>query len=228
MMLTENYGASRHYVGSKGEQYFEYQRQHAVTGGRIHADLFRPFIQAGDVVVDFGAGTGALLAHLPGSDKRAIELNPAARAFCASTFQIQAVAESAELPSDFADVVVSNHCLEHVPYPIAAMREVHRILKPGGLFVLCLPLDDWRTQRKYDAADVNHHLHTWTPLLLGHTLAEAGFHDPDIRVLTHAWPPGFAALHARLPKALFDCVCWSFALLKKRRQLFAVVRKTEK
>src|ERR1019366_2671706 len=117
-------------------------------------------------------------------------------------------------------------CLEHVPYPIAAIREVHRILKPMGTFVLCLPLDDWRTQRKYQSADVNHHLHTWTPLLLGHSLSEAGFHEPNIRVLTRAWPPAFARWYACLPNVLFDCVCWSFAFLAKRRQLFAVARKT--
>src|SRR5262249_52053721 len=124
-----------------------------------------------------------------------------------------------------ADVAVSNHALEHVPFPIEALRQIRRKLKPGGMLLLCVPADDWRTQRSYDPADLNHHLHTWTPLLLGHTLAEAGFRvgRADIQVLTHAWPPAVDLLWRFLPSRAFDVVCGAFAIVKRRRQLLAVV-----
>ena len=54
-----------------------------------------------------------------------------------------------------------------------------------------LPIEDFREKRnqEWDANDPNHHLHTWTPLLFGNTLAEAGFIPRELRVVTHAWHP---------------------------------------
>lgn len=39
------------------------------------------------------------------------------------------------------DVIYSSHVLEHVPDDVAAMKEFHRILKPGGWAMLQVPLD---------------------------------------------------------------------------------------
>ena len=38
------------------------------------------------------------------------------------------------------DVVLCNHVLEHVRDDIQAMREIHRVLKPGGFAILQVPL----------------------------------------------------------------------------------------
>jgi SAM-dependent methyltransferase len=45
------------------------------------------------------------------------------------------------LPSDTYDVILCNHVLEHVPNDIKAMREIHRILKPGGWAIMQVPLN---------------------------------------------------------------------------------------
>lgn len=39
------------------------------------------------------------------------------------------------------DVVFCNHVLEHVPDDKKAMREIHRILKPGGMAIMQVPLN---------------------------------------------------------------------------------------
>lgn len=45
-----------------------------------------------------------------------------------------------DYPPDFFDVATSNGVLEHVPNDLDSLREIYRILKPGGTFVLtCLP-----------------------------------------------------------------------------------------
>ncbi len=42
------------------------------------------------------------------------------------------------------DVVFCNHVLEHVPDDLKAMREIHRVLKPGGMAIMQVPLNpDW-------------------------------------------------------------------------------------
>lgn len=42
--------------------------------------------------------------------------------------------------SDVFDIVVCSHVLEHVPDDMAAMREIHRVLRPAGEALLLVPL----------------------------------------------------------------------------------------
>ena len=218
------YGASERYLQGQGEDYFAYQRSIAESRGALLALKFERYVKPGDCVLDFGCGGGYLLRALKCVKRIGVEINPAALSEAVRNgVECHAVLDA--VADGIADVVVSNHALEHVPFPIEALRQIKRKLKQRGIVVLCLPADDWRTQRTYDPRDVNHHLHTWTPSLLGHTLGEAGFQvgAGDIRMLTHAWPPHVETLWRALPRAAFDLVCGLFAVAMKRRQIFAVV-----
>lgn len=50
--------------------------------------------------------------------------------------------EAARLPDDSLDAVVMLHVIEHVPDPVGTLREIHRILKPGGHLILETPRYD--------------------------------------------------------------------------------------
>jgi predicted SAM-dependent methyltransferase len=50
------------------------------------------------------------------------------------------------LPDASYDVVMANHVLEHIPDDAAAMRELFRLLKPGGVALLTVPLNPVRHQ----------------------------------------------------------------------------------
>jgi SAM-dependent methyltransferase len=220
-------GVARHYRGELGEDYFAWQGSGAPLGARIELAKFEPHVAPDDTVVDFGCGGAWLLELLEAGKRVGVEPNPAARAAAAAR-GLEVVASSADLPDAFADVVISNHALEHTISPWHELRELHRCLKPGGRLVLWLPLDDWRTQRRLSGEDINHHLHTWTPLLLRNLLEEAGFEVRECKVETHAWPQFHEVLFQRLPRKAFDALARVWAFATRHRQLMALaVRPAE-
>ena len=217
------YGASGHYQTEKGKEYFAYQQSFR-EGAVLEARKFAAYIDPKDKVLDFGCGGGWVLRQINCSKRIGIELNEAAHPYCRDN-GIDVYRDAAEVPHSDFDVVISNHCLEHVPFPIEALRAVTRLLRPDGKLVLVVPLDDWRVQHDSTGKDIDHHLHTWTPRLLANTLVEAGLVVDKVDVLSHAWPPKWAVLMRILPRGVFDGLCWVTAVLKKRRQLIAICRK---
>jgi SAM-dependent methyltransferase len=210
-----------HYQGELGEAYYGWQQHGADLGAQIDRFKFEPHVRPADTVVDFGCGGGAMLASLPAGRRIGVEPNPAARK-AAEARGLEAHASPTELPDGIADVVISNHALEHTLAPLDELRQLHRVLAPGGRLVLWLPLDDWRRQRRTNAGDVNHHLYTWTPLLLGNLLGEAGFRVLECRVVDHAWPQFHDRLFRRLPRRAFDLTAALWSRLARRRQVMAV------
>ena len=203
--------------------YFAWQRDSASLSARLDPPVFQPYVRPDDAVLDFGCGTGALLAALRSGPKFGVEVNEAARRVAAEA-GMRVVAGTGELPAESIDVVISNHALEHVLDPLAELRLLYGVLKPGGRVVLRLPLDDWRAQRN-PADDGNHHLYAWTPRLIANLLREAGFQVERSEVLTYAWPPRSERLVDRLPRALFDLFARATAVALRRRQLLVVARR---
>jgi 2-polyprenyl-3-methyl-5-hydroxy-6-metoxy-1,4-benzoquinol methylase len=62
------------------------------------------------------------------------------------------VASALQLPfkDNSFDTVVSTEVLEHVPDPLRAMREMQRVLKPGGRLILSTPMYWPRHEQPYD------------------------------------------------------------------------------
>lgn len=207
-----------------GEEYFSYQVQGAEVAARIALPRFQPHVRAGDRVVDFGCGTGWLLNVLDAGTKTGIEPNPAARAH-ASKLGIATVASPAELDDASADVIVSNHALEHSLSPYHELVELRRILRPGGRLVIGLPVDDWRTQRRPDPANPDHHLFTWTPQLISNLLQAAEFAVDDATAFTYLQPYYNEVLFPRLSRRTFDRLARAFGTVMRYRQLLAVAHR---
>lgn len=96
-------------------------------------------------VLDIGAGYGPLKRFCPGADveMHGIELDPKGAAACeALGYKIEKCdLETEPLPyqSDSFDVVVINHCLEHLVNPDIALKEADRILRADGLLIVGTP-----------------------------------------------------------------------------------------
>jgi arsenite methyltransferase len=105
-------------------------------------------IKAGDTVIDLGSGAGndAFIArHETGGNGRVIGIdftpamlerarkNAAVRGFSNVEF-IEGDIEKMPVADDIADVIVSNCVLNLIPDKAAVLKEIKRVLKPGGHF----------------------------------------------------------------------------------------------
>ena len=110
-------------------------------------------------LLDVGCGTGALLARLAGPHPTALlagidpvpEMLAVARRRLAPAVDLrEGWAEALPFASERFDVVVSNNMLHYVRQPLAALREMGRVLRPGGRLVITDWCDDYLACRLCD------------------------------------------------------------------------------
>lgn len=78
------------------------------------------------------------------------------------------------LPEGLFNYILSSHCLEHLPNPVAAIEHWKSRLVPGGVLFLYLPHPDmeyWLPQNN------RKHLHQWRPEDIKRLLIDLGFVD---------------------------------------------------
>lgn len=148
-MGSRDCGKSDHYTGEAGKKYFQWQNASGPERGVINARFFAPHINDEEVVMDFGCGGGHLFAALKCKEKFGIEVIPDA---CkeAEKYNFPIYEDVSHIRKKSIDNAISNHCLEHTPYSIKALRRIRERLVPRGKIILCVPIDDWRTQRRFD------------------------------------------------------------------------------
>lgn len=103
------------------------------------------------VVLDAGCGTGGLLRHLgslrPGWRCSGIDIEPAACTFArqrdARADIICGSVNALPFEAETFDAVVSADVLYHLDDDLGALRELRRVLKPGGVLVVNVPAHPW-------------------------------------------------------------------------------------
>lgn len=213
------------YGGSEAADYFRYQASGSLIKAELNRRKFQPYIGQSDAVLDFGSAGGFTLAALRAGRKVGVEVNEH-NVRVAERLCIETVRSLDHLPPRSFDVVLSNHVLEHTLQPYTELCAIRRVLRPRGRLLLHVPLDDWRIERSPRSNDPNHHLYTWSPLLLGNLLCEAGFAVDDCRVVNYGRPGRLTFPLARLlPERAFDWVVRLTAICLKRREVRAVATR---
>lgn len=155
----------------------EHMRDSAIAKARLPENA---------IVADIGSGTGFVAAGLASKAVKVYGFDASAEMLAVARRNLekfvnvelrQAPGDSIPLPDASLDGVFANMYLHHAPDPLAAIREMARLLKPGG--VLCI-------------TDLDTHDHEWqreqmADLWLGFErddmrrwFAEAGLDEVDV------------------------------------------------
>jgi SAM-dependent methyltransferase len=133
-------------------------------------------VSAGSRVLDLGAGAGPykrLFAHCDYVALDSAQVDQDQLCFVSAHVQLSLIADAQLLPfsgSSF-DTVLCTEVLEHVPEPIVTVREIGRVLKPGGRLILTAPLGSGLHQEPF------HFYGGYTPHWYYKFLTEAGFEN---------------------------------------------------
>jgi SAM-dependent methyltransferase len=106
--------------------------------------VFSRWVDAQDTLLDLGAGYCEFINHAEARRRIAVDLNPETSRAAAPTVEVRATSadDLGFLRAGEVDVVFSSNFLEHLASKEAVVRvfsEVHRILRPGGRFILMGP-----------------------------------------------------------------------------------------
>lgn len=175
-------------------------------GYRRLLKLLQARVAPGSTLLDVGCASGLFVneARLHGFDAMGCDYSERAIAYGKEHFGvniIRSVAESIETPDDQYDVVTILHVIEHLPDPLAALREMHRVLKPGGLLLLetvnyrahyviekrfkfLVPIYGALTKRGALPWVPFDHLYHWSPDAMTRAMHVAGFRTVELHHLS--------------------------------------------
>lgn len=155
-----------------------------------------PLATPGAKLLDIGCGNGSFL-HIArqlgwqtwGCDKDESALKIASQSG-AKVFKV--ALPNIDLPDNLFDIITLSHVIEHVHDPALTLREIHRLLKPGGSLWLATPNLDSEGAKLFRQnwlhLDSPRHLCLFTPSSISALLKAEGFGVPNFKKSTLARP----------------------------------------
>ena len=205
------------------EKYFNWQKIVGKFAGEANKIKFDKFIKYNQKVLDFGCGGGYLLGSYKNIKKYGVEINDTAIQV-AEKNGLKIYKSSKDLPSEYFDVIISNHALEHCDNPFIELKELYRSLKLNGLICICVPCDN--IKYNFNEKDPHKHLYSWSPSNLGNILFTVGFKNINSRPFLSKWFPYRYRLKKYMSWSVFHFLCRIWARFdNKWYQILATAEK---
>jgi SAM-dependent methyltransferase len=153
-----------------------------LNSSRVHLDAFvraaASSVPAGALVLDAGAGDGPYREHFASHSYESTDFEKVAKEYQSNTY----VCDLAAVPvaDGRFDLVLLTQVLEHLPEPLATLKEMHRITRPGCRIWASAPLFYEEHEQPYD-------FYRYTQFSLRRLFGEAGFSDITIEWLEGYW-----------------------------------------
>ena len=141
-------------------------------------------------LLDVGCGSGGFLKQMQalGWQVCGVEPDPAAARVARERYGLDVTCgtlEEAVLPAQWFDAVTMSHVVEHLPDPIATLRECGRVLKPTGRLVITTPNVESLGRRWFRTAwrglEVPRHLQLYSVETLVECAGRAGLRVEIVR-----------------------------------------------
>jgi SAM-dependent methyltransferase len=117
---------------------------------KLISPVLRRHLPADGIVLDAGCGTGKWVSYLDGLGYRIVGLDVSSDALRLAKQKMPALrlvradTQCAPVRTASVDAVLSLGVVEHDERgPLEGLRELHRVLRPGGLLVLDVPFNNW-------------------------------------------------------------------------------------
>jgi 2-polyprenyl-3-methyl-5-hydroxy-6-metoxy-1,4-benzoquinol methylase len=144
--------------------------------------------EPGDRILDAGCGDGELLDRIPAGQLHGVDLSPRLVRQAQSRLGMRAAVFEGDIERELPqfrrgafDAICCSETLEHLQKPVAALRVLRTLLRPGGALVLSVPDERVinRIKRIIRIAGLR-------KLLLGDAVAERMEHAWHLQVLSRA------------------------------------------
>lgn len=200
--VVREYAAAAHDYDSKWSFYVDATTRETIARMKLQPD---------DRVLDIGCGTGELLTRLAAKypTARLAGLDPVpemleiARGKLSAKVDLQVGwANALPWPDGRFDVVVSCNMFHYITHPVDAMREMERVLRPGGRIVITDWCDDYLACRVcsiYLRATSRAHFKTYRERECRLLLDEAGYSGASVERYKISWLWGLMTAQAVKP-----------------------------
>jgi 2-polyprenyl-3-methyl-5-hydroxy-6-metoxy-1,4-benzoquinol methylase len=168
---------------SRDPQRYEKEKLQTRDYARTRKLLNRLYPARGKLL-EIGSGLGFLLSEFKKDGWEVLGVEPDG-SYCRHAMEelgvgcISTILEEAGLPDESYDVIIMNHVIEHLGDPLSTLREINRVIKPKGHFVVETPRYDTlmfkllgRRERSINCAG---HIYFFTTRTLRNLYEAAGF-----------------------------------------------------
>ena len=225
------------YASVSFEKYSQYW-----WSNRFYATLALRYGPPSGRVLEVGCGLGHLLTWFAppykvfGTDINSWALEQARQTMPDGSFLVVSAEDLGAFTNASFQIVIAKHVVEHLPHPETAIREMSRVLSPGGLLVLATPnlaspMRSWKKDRWIGYQDPTHislkQPEVWLAYLRAHKLQpfkvfSDGFWDaPYLPVV----PTKVQKLLFGAPGGLQAVLGWSIIPLRMGESLIVLAKK---
>jgi SAM-dependent methyltransferase len=134
----------------------------------------------GSSILDAGAGESVYKKFFSHCDYKAIDLAVGESQWNYSNLDYVGALHDMPIANEQFDAVLCTQVLEHLEWPRESVKEMHRVLKPGGKLYMTVPMAHPEHQTPYD-------FFRYTSYGLASICKQAGFHDIKITPFGGLW-----------------------------------------